>query len=208
MASHASGDFDGDGKSDRFELIQPAPASLGSAERAARIVFARGVSTPVQALDEGERVIGIADLDGDARDEVLIQTGGNTWTTATILTIAGCGIERVVQADGKPYWFGYAGHSNCCLGSGVGFLCPRQAKGRALIEVHYEPEIDERHGADGEAVFGALQRPDLTFEWRRRTLRLEGTRVVVVSEETGRGRANDASVPMINRFDCGGEDPR
>ena len=109
----------------------------------------------------------------------------------------------------KPYEFSYFGHSNCCLGSGTGFVCRnRTGKGKDLLEVEYDPAIGGVDKADMEAVVRALQQPDLMFRWNRRTLRLKRTRVALVSRDSGESHEGDMTVPMVNRFDCGGRDPK
>jgi hypothetical protein len=205
-----AGDFDGDGHPDRVQLID-LPMESGKPPRrrtAIRIVFARGVSTPLQELFEGDEIIGVADLDGDQRDEVLLRLDGNTVWSGGIFVAKNCRLQPVVQQDGSLYGFYYYGRSNFDLRSGMGFTCPlRAGKGRDLVEVRYEPELGNVDRTDFEAFFKALERPDLPFRWQRRTLRLTGTRVRVMAQDSGRSIGEDKKVPMINRFACGGVDP-
>jgi hypothetical protein len=206
-----SGDFDGDGRDDRVQFVRLSydPAEKPPRRRTAvRIVFGRGVSTSLQRLYEAQSIIGVADLDGDKRDEVLLQMDGNDAGVGAILVVRTCRFEAVFEADHQPYGFWYDSHSNGDPGGGWGFVCPsRGDEGRDIVEVRYEPEIDDLDRNDGEAVVKALQRPDLTYRWRRRTLRLTGTRVDVVARDSGRSVGIDKEVPMINRFACGRVDP-
>jgi hypothetical protein len=219
LVQEVSGEFDGDGQPDRLQLFHVpderwGPSPFAQTRLVARVLFGRGVATPISdplfGSSLAEHVIGVTDLDGDGRDEVLIRTDGATWSLAGILKIQDCKVVAVVGQDGKPYEFGYYGHSMCCPRGGNAFVCRQRGageRGKDLIEAEYEPEIEGVDRADWEAVAAALQNPDLKFRWHRRTLRLKGARVIVVSKESGESREGDMTVPMVNHFDCGGVDP-
>jgi len=154
----ARGDFDGDGRTDRLQLFhlrddrRTLPGDAGPSietHLVARAVFGNGATSPISdplfPSSVSEQVIGIADLDGDGRDEVFLHVDGATYSSAGVLTVRSCKVVPVKDADGRPYEFGYYGHSLCCPRSGNAFFCPARTdgrKGRDLIESEYAADLD------------------------------------------------------------------
>ena len=81
-----------------------------------RIEFGAGGTTD-EELPDGGRVGSVIDVNGDSRDEVIVDLGGNTGSSVHFATVVACRAFVARGADGLPAGFRYYGHSTTFPGS-------------------------------------------------------------------------------------------
>ncbi|HET6949373.1 MAG TPA: VCBS repeat-containing protein [Acidimicrobiales bacterium] len=78
-----TGDVDGDGRVDAVGLYAPPPATFGEGPFTVRVVYASGTVDEVALVGNSAtaRLLGVTDLDGDGREEVVYAhvPGAHTW---------------------------------------------------------------------------------------------------------------------------------
>jgi hypothetical protein len=188
------GDFDGDRRADRFLLYDPSPdpgtvafPSDGPPPRM-RVELAAGaiVDVPAETLWRGAMAVGVADVNHDGVDEVVVDPRrGATGFTVDLVTFVGCRPVPVTEPDGSPPVLYYYQNSSCCVGEIVGVECA-DVDGDSRTEL---VTIDEKPSG----------------EWSYQAYRLEGDHAVPARSGHGTGRAGrPGTLRFSGGFDCGG----
>lgn len=123
----AGGDVNGDGRQDRFVIYPSSDGSysdLGSARIRAEFGGGGVVDVPAQTLGSGAEVVGTVDVDGDGRDEIIVDPhGGATAHGVGLVVVKDCRPHEVTAADGTVFELLYYQNSLCCPGEAVGVDC-------------------------------------------------------------------------------------
>lgn len=121
------GDVDGDGRQDRFVIYPSSDGSysdLGSARMRAEFGGGGVVDIPAQTWGSGAEAVGTVDVDGDARDEIIVDPhGGATAHGVGLAVVKDCRPHEVTAADGTVFELLYYQNSPCCVGEAVGVDC-------------------------------------------------------------------------------------
>jgi hypothetical protein len=128
--SSASGDVDGDGAIDTLEVLHDAAGTWF-----VQVTLANGGSsyTQLPPTDNvgGMEMIGAADVDGDGKEEMFVQTGsGASKAIFGLFTVAGgCDITRVTLADGADAEFPVG----ASVGTIAGLQCSNVPEASSII---------------------------------------------------------------------------
>lgn len=205
-------DLDGDGRSDEVTL-QPSGIPNGDSDDqwAVEATLANG-PTPAGLMLLGDNVAAWpVNISDDRRQQLLVRTGGNTWTTGSLLVLADGRLQLAMTADTKLNDFGWSAHSNCCPGATADVACNVDgAEQRGLVITESElvgPEWDGHYPpplpSDPFALYSARphRRP-----WQRTVYRLGGATLTPIAHDQGVLVGDEASppgVPLNNALACG-----
>ena len=207
------GDFDGDGRQDTVTVYQPAgqvddlSSALVFLPHRIRIDFGAGGATDEELPDRGT-VGGVVDVNGDGRDDMVVDIGGNTGMSMEFATVVGCRVTVPRGPDGLPAGFGYGAHSTGWPGS-VGTHClDRDGDGRLdrVVQVSSEPVGYPDINGDGAhtSMDYWLADPAVVdhYRWERQTYTLEGDRFRLLEESTGEYRRRAGQLELSNDLVC------
>ena len=188
------GDLDGDTRPDRFLLYEqiPDPGTveflLDGPPPRMRVELATGeiIDLPTETLWRGAMAVGVADVNDDGRDEVVIDPrNGATGFTVDLVAFVGCRPRPVTAPDGTFPVLYYYQNSSCCIGEIVGVECA-DVDGDSHIEL---VTIDEKPSG----------------EWSYDAYHLEEDRVVPAASGHGSGPVGrPAALHFSGGFDCDG----
>ena len=192
--SSVRGDFDGDGRADRFIEYATGPEWYGGFEERLRMELATGlvVESSVEGWDGwGAATIGTADVNRDGRDEVWIGMHGNSSGMAGLVVLHDCDPAPVTHtrfgeqddrfdtdAGGGPPPY-----------EGVGIECPQRGGMRQVVQTHQQAEWHQ------EPVKGTPQPwnpPSSEATWSYTAYRLEGATLRTVASDNGTGKGTEA----------------
>ena len=188
------GDLDGDSRPDRFLLYEPFPDPgtieflLDGPPPRMRVELATGavVDVPTEIHWGGAMAVGVADVNDDGRDEVVVDPmNGATGFTVDLVAFVGCRPRPVIGHDGNLPVLYYYQNSSCCIGEIVGVECA-DVDGDSQIEL---VTIDEKPSGD----------------WSYEAYHLEDDRVVLAGSGHGTGALDrPATLRFAGGFDCDG----
>jgi hypothetical protein len=188
------GDLDGDRRPDRFLLYEPVPDPgtvgfvLDGPPPRLRVELATGaiIDVPTELYWRGSMAVGVADVNGDGRDEVVVDSrDGATGFTVDLVAFVGCRPRPVTEPDGALPVLYYYQNSSCCVGETVGVECA-DVDGDSRIEV---VTIDEKPSG----------------EWSYDAYHLEGELALPAASGHGSGPGGrPATLRFSGGFDCDG----
>jgi len=186
------GDLDGDNRPDRFLLYEPSPGpgtvdfDLSGPPPRMRVELATGaiIDVPAETWRPGAMAVGVADVNQDGRDEVVVDPrDGATGFTVDLVAFVDCRPRPVTAPDGSLPTLYYYQHSNCCIGETVGVECA-DLDGDLRVEL---VAIDEKPSG----------------EWSYDAYNVEDDRAVPAASGHGIGVATrPAALRFSGGFDC------
>lgn len=200
-------DVDGDGRRDVAQLYGGWHSRYGAFDRVVvRLASGRLVSGADIADDDPThpltRLLGSADVNGDGRSELVLETPGNTLSGAQIVTLVGNGLLTATSCEHDPYDGYYrepdvtfGAHSNGCIPwCMVATKCMRVAGQPRVVTVE-----GATHNRDGDLTIHRLY-------WTATAYRLIGADLVKVATYHGSARSMAAlprAWPFGNDLSCG-----
>jgi len=197
-----TGDLDGDGRADRFLVSGRGPFTM-------RAELANGEVVESEVADEFRlHPIGSADINGDGRDEVFVETGGNTQSMGQIVVLDGGSLGLAATPDGMTP-LAWGAHSNCCWRATSDVAC-LVMDGRPALVVTRSEVRPEGMAADDPGptplVIASMPSASLEHVWERTVWVLDGAALVHVLSDEGRFPADGdppENVPLDNELRCG-----
>ena len=210
MDEQALGDFDGDSAADTVKIYRTAPGAhdataLDLPERI-RIEFAAGGVTD-EELPAGGEIESVVDVNGDGRDEVIVDLGGNTGFSVEFATVVACRVMVALGPDGLPAGFGYYGHSTAFPGS-VGTHClDGDGNGQLdqVVQVASEPVFRDVNGDGLRNVQDRWQDGVVAtdyYTWERQTYTLGAGRFRLLKSTAGRYTRDAGQLELSNDLVC------
>ncbi len=174
-----------------------------------RIAFGAGGITDEEFPESGiGEVDGVVDVNGDGRDEVLVDIGGNTGLSVKFTTVVACRVMVAIGPDGLPAGFGYYGHSTGYPGS-VGTHClDSDGNGRLdrVVQVASEPVGYPDVTGDGAhtSMDYWLAGPAAVdhYAWNRQTYTLETDHFRLLEDTTGQYQRREGQLELSNDLVC------
>ena len=116
----AVGDFDGDGRADRYVMYH---AASGGRLATTRLRLQLGSGSVRDSRSENQlgygSVLSVVDVEADGDDDILIQSSGNTAVYLAVVVLDGCEL-RVARRAGRLMEFFYSGTGQGWLTGGPG----------------------------------------------------------------------------------------
>ena len=187
------GDLDGDSRPDRFLLYEPSPNPgteflLDGPPPRMRVELATGavVDVPTEIHWGGAMAVGVADVNDDGRDEVVVDPmNGATGFTVDLVAFVGCRPRPVTEPDDSLPVLYYYQNSSCCVGVTVGVECA---------------DVD---GDSRTELVKIVTEP--SGEWSYEAYRIEDDRALPDASGHGTGPAGrPANLRFSGGFDCDG----
>lgn len=124
-------DLDGDGRQDEATFA-------GSDEVGADWEVTASLANGARATITLPLVYNVAawpvDVNDDHRDELIVRTGGNTWTTGALLVLDHGALVTAERSDAGDF-FGWNAHSMCCPAGTADVACGPAAGGVAELVI-------------------------------------------------------------------------
>ena len=204
-SAEVDADLDGDGRPDHFSISAPDPAPDRYNGRTMDVVLSNGTTDHESFGGADQLVLFPVDIDHDGRNEVLVRTGGNTWTTGALVVFTDR-LQVVSFAENGNQFFGWTAHSNCCPGGTADIACLTVDGQASLVVTSSQYVPDDWNGSYPVPLDPDVYTTDRRRAWTRTVYHLQGASLVATLHDTG-VVAHDApgppGVPLDNRLACG-----
>ncbi|MDQ1394944.1 MAG: hypothetical protein QOG64_203 [Acidimicrobiaceae bacterium] len=198
-------DLDGDGRQDDATFV-------GSDEVSADWEVTAFLANGTRATITLPVVYNVAawpvDVNDDDRDELIVRTGGNTWTTGALLVLDHGALVTAQRSDASDF-FGWNAHSMCCPAGTADVACGPAAGGVAGLVITssqlVSPAWDGRWPITDANAAAAFEAHPPRRAWERTIYRLDGATLVAVHGDRGvivDDQPDPPGVPLHNTLDC------
>jgi len=195
-------DMDGDGRKDEFRID-----SIDDNLWRMTAKLANG-SIVSDSLAEGPpTILGAADIAGDHRHEVLVHTGGETWSLGIIVTLYHKHLF-VFPNGSSMNTIGWGAHSMCCPGATEDVACIKISGKPFLVLVSSEFMPRKWKSKEPPTIEQMMSTPDsqLDRHWNRSIYRLKGGKFFLNRKDSGILPATSKpprALPLDNGMKCG-----
>ena len=192
--SSVLGDFDGDGKSDRFIEYATGPESYGGFEERLRMEFATGLVAEISFHGWegwGATTIGTGDINSDGRDEAWVGMHGNSANGMA-------GLVVFEHCDPTPVSFIAYGHKDDRLDTNAaggpppidvyGVECPQPGGAWQVVQTYQQ---EEWHQEPMKGTPEPWNPPSSDATWNYTAYRLDGSTLRAVASDKGTGKGPD-----------------